>query len=618
MRLRMGIRVGWRLLAGILLLALPSVAQVEVLGTTMGLSGDIGTSYNGSVNQGDSSHSLGLNGDASLTGSYYNPNFLNFAVRPYYNRAQSNSLFGAITNTSGVNSTLNLFGGSHFPGTISYGKVVNSSGEYGFGGAGIGLATNGNNQGFAVGWSALVPGLPTLSASYSINSGSSSIYGTEQESSQTDHDLTLTSTYMLAGFRLAGGFSHRTIDGTLSELVEGVQEPVESNSATNNYQVSATHSFPMSGAFSLSYSRTGYDYSFHDGNNSSNSGGSDTVNGSLNFRPVNKLSVGVSGNYTDSLLGSLPEPVVAGGGGGTVTDLGTFRSFMVGTDANYQPINSLSLRATVSHVQQDFLGQSYGATQFGGSANYNMQHNLLTGLSFSVGVVDTATKEGNDGLGFVGSLNYNRKFLGWDMDANFSYSQDVATLVVVYTSSSYSYVTNARRRVGNRSYFMAGYSGSHSGFTATPGSSSSAQRVSSSFTYNRYSLNGFYSKSTGTAAFTGNGLVQVPGNLPPEALPPGSVILFNSKAYGANASGSPIKRLNLSLGYAQATGDTIDPLATTFTKTELLNGVMQYRLRKIYLNGGYTHLRQSVGTPGTAPISVTTYYIGFSRWFNFF
>ena len=49
-----------------------------------------------------------------------------------------------------------------------------------------------------------------------------------------------------------------------------------------------------------------------------------------------------------------------------------------------------------------------------------------------------------------------------------------------------------------------------------------------------------------------------------------------------------------------------------------MNAIMQYRLRKIYVNGGFTRLSQTVGTPGTAPIMVTSYYIGFSRWFNFF
>ena len=98
---------------------------------------------------------------------------------------------------------------------------------------------------------------------------------------------------------------------------------------------------------------------------------------------------------------------------------------MVGSDANYQLLRNLSLRATVNHAQQTFLGQSYGATQFGASANYNAERSLLKGLSFSLAVVDTATKEGNTALGFVGNLNYHRKFDGWEADANFSYSQNV-------------------------------------------------------------------------------------------------------------------------------------------------------------------------------------------------
>jgi hypothetical protein len=315
------------------------------------------------------------------------------------------------------------------------------------------------------------------------------------------------------------------------------------------------------------------------------------------------------------LLGSLPEQVVNSGGG---SSLGKFRSVLVGSDVNYQVLNNLGLHATVSHVDQEFLGQSYGATQFAAGANYTMDRNLLKGLSFSFGAVDSATKEGNSGLGFVGNLNYNRKLAGWNVDANFSYSQNVSTLVLIYTTSSYGWVSNVRHRVGNRSYFAAGYGGSHSGLAEVAGNSSSAQRVSSSFTYGRYSVHGFYSTSNGTAEFTPTGLVAVPTNLPPSAFPPGSLILFNSKSYGFSGSATPVRRLSISLAYAQSSGDTVDPLASTLTKNNLINGIMQYRLRKIYVNGGYTHLRQSVGVPGSSPISVTTYYIGISRWFNFF
>ena len=621
--LKAGLRPVWKggapvspllLLVGIVLLALPGAAQVELGDTSLSLNGDIGFNYNGSMNQGASGHSLGLSGDVGLQGSYYNPNFLNFNVHPYYSRAQSNSVFGALTNSSGVNAGVNLFSGTHFPGSFNYSKAINNTGQYGLPGSSIGLATNGDNQGFAVSWSALVPDWPTLTATYATSSGSESIYGTQQESKQTNRDLTLSSTYTVAGFRIGGGYSHRNMYGTFSELLEGVQAPVNSSTSTDNYQVNASHSFPMQGSYSISASRTSYNYSYHDGSSLASSGASDMLNGNLNFRPLTKLSVGVYGSYSDSLLGGLPQEIIGGG----TANLGKFRSYMVGSDANYQLLHNLFLHATVNHVEQTFLGQRYEATQFGGSANYNLDRNILKGLSFSVAVVDTANKEGNTALGFVGNLNYDRKAYGWEWHANFSYAQNVQTLLIVDTSSSYSYVTNARRRVGARSYFMAGYSGSHSGFNTISNSTNSAQREMAGFTYLRYSANGFYSTSHGQAAFTSTGLVALPGNLPPEALPPGAALVYDSKAYGFNGSMSPVRRLTISGGYAQSSGDTIDPVMSVFTKNNLINTSMQYRLRKIYVNGGYTRLTQSVGAAGKAPINVTTYYIGISRWFNFF
>ena len=83
-------------------------------------------------------------------------------------------------------------------------------------------------------------------------------------------------------------------------------------------------------------------------------------------------------------------------------------------------------------------------------------------------------------------------------------------------------------------------------------------------------------------------------------------------------SAMPVKRLTLSGGFAKSDGDTINPVLSIYTNNTLVDAIFQYRLRKIWLNGGYTRLQQSVGTPGSSPIMVTSYYIGFSRWFNFF
>lgn len=606
-------------LLGFLLTVLPSFAQVQVSDDwQMNLSGNLGYTYNGEMNEGASAHSMGFSGDANLRGSYYNPNFLTFNVQPYYDRTQSNSVFGSLTNSSGVSGGVNLFSGSHFPGSVFYAKGVNNSGEFGIPASSVGLAEHGDNQNFGVSWSELLPNLPTLTASYAIGSGTSSIYGSQEQNNQSDRTLTLLSTYFVSGFRLSGGYTHRNIDANYSQLLDGSPEPVESNTSSNTFQFNAQHALPMSGSASFGWSRSNYGYDYHDSYDTTSSGGNQTVNGLVSFRPAKKLSVAVDANYNDSLLGSVPEPVLNGGTAINPATVSSFNNFLVGADAYYQVFNNLSLHGNVNHQQQEFLGQTYSATTYGGSANYNLNKKLLGSLSFSFAAFDSANQQGNNGLGFVGNLNFDRKIASWDVGANFSYSQNVQTLILVYTTSSYSWVTNVRRRLANRTYFSAGYGGSHSGITNEPGTSSSSERVSSSLTWRVYSVNGFYSKSDGAAFFTPTGLVAVPAGLPTSVFAPGATMVYNSKAIGGNASAVIMRRLTLSLGYADSKGSTVDPLISTSTGSQLYNVIGQYRLRKIYINGGYTRLHQNVGTVGTAPVALTTYYIGFSRWFNFF
>ena len=618
MRLKWIHRTTW-MTAAIFLMSLPSLAQMEIGDDwKMTLSGDVGYNYNGSLNQGISNHSMGFTGDANLNGSFYNPNFLNFNVQPYYDRVQANSAFGALTNTKGVNSNVNLFSGSHFPGSVNYSKGVNAISQFGIPGSTVGLAQHGDFQGFGVSWSELLPNLPTLTASYGINNGSSSVYGLQEQNKQNDHTFSLLSTYHVAGFNLGGGYTHRNVNSLFSELLDGLEEPVHTHTGTNNYQVNAQHAFPMSGSYAMSFSRLTYNYDDHDSRILNTSGTSDTVNGSLSFRPFRKFTLSFLGDYYDSLLGSLPEPIENGSTIAASTSVGTFRSFLVGTDGNYQVLPNLNLHGLVNHQHQEFLGRSYGSTQVGGSVNYNLNKKLLGSLTFSVGMFDSANQEGNSGLGFFGNVNFDRKIRGWDVGANFSYSQNVQTLILVYTTSSMGYVTNVRRRLANRTFFMAGFSGSHSGITAQSGTSNSAERISSTFTYHGYSANGFYSKSSGTAAFTATGLVALPPGLPPTIFAPDAVIVYGSDAWGVNLSATPMRRLNVSAGYAKSKGSTVDPLLTAFNSNELYNVVMQYKLRKIFLNAGFTRLQQSIGTVGTPPFNVTAYYIGFSRWFNFF
>src|SRR5271165_4351039 len=161
---------------------------------TVGYAADYGTDI-------PSSHSVNFGASGALNGYYYNPNFLNFTITPYYNQSKADSDYQSLTNSSGVTATANLFTGSHFPGSVNYRYDYNSTGTLGLQGV-PNFTTRGNGQGFGVNWSALFSGWPTLSVSYQQGSGGGTLYGTNQQSSNSQRLFNLHSTYRLAGFNL--------------------------------------------------------------------------------------------------------------------------------------------------------------------------------------------------------------------------------------------------------------------------------------------------------------------------------------------------------------------------------------------------------------------------------
>ena len=617
--LRKGVHRACRVLAAMVLVALPAAAQLEMGDNLrMNLNGNLGYNYASTIDQGETSHGNGFAGNANLAGNYYSPNFLSFNVAPFYNRSQSDSLFGSLTNTSGVGAGVNLFNGSHFPGSISYNRLYNDTGAYGIPGSDIGLATHANTQSFGAGWSALVPNWPTFTANYIMNGTGNSILGEEGSNSENDKMLMLISTYRIDGWNFNGQFTHRNTDTSLANFADPEEGNTHSSGATNTFTATAQHSLPFTGNFSTNFQHVGYSYQFDENSDPERSStGSNSVNANAGFHPTAKFGMSFGASYNDNLLGEIPQPVLNTGTPLDLKSLGSFQSVLVGGDAYYQVLNNLGVHANVTHTYQSFLGETYSATQFGGSANFNFGHSILKGLSFSFGVVDTAQQQYNTGLGFVGSLNYNRKFAGWDVSGNFMYSQNVATALLVYMSSSYSYLASVRRRLNDRSQFMVGYSGSHSGITNS-GASSAAERVFTTLFYRTYNLNAFYSKSDGEAIFTATGLVPITTILPPQVLTGSEFTQYRSTGWGVGGGATPLRRLVVSAAFAKSIGSTIDPVLSSYTNNTLISTMVQYRMRKINLNGGYTRLSQNLGVTGATPVMVTSYYIGLSRWFNFF
>ena len=621
---RKGVRRACLVLAATVLVALPAAAQLQVGDNLhMNLNGNLGYDYSGTLDQGQSSHGTGFTGNANLAGSYYNANFLNFNISPFYNRTQSDSIYGDLTNTTGVGAGLDLFNGSHFPGSVSYNRLYNGTSEFGVPGSDIGLANHTNTQNFAIGWSALIPNKPTLIASYSINNTDSNIVGEEGNNNATDKTLMLFSNYKIDGWRLTGQFLHRNNDATLADLTNAEGGDTHSNSTVNTFTTTAQHYLPWTGSFSANYLHQGYSDQYEDvqatGNtdSGSSSGASNSLNANANFHPTEKFGVSFNASYNDNLLGDIPQSVLDTGTPLDMKSLGSFNSVLVGSDAYYQLLSNLGLHANISHTYQTFLGESYSATQFTGSANYNFEHSLLRGLTFSFSLVDTAEQESNTGLGFVGILNYYRKFSGWEVSGNFSYSQNVATALLVYTSSSYNYLGSIKRRFSDRAQWLLGYSGARTGITNS-GATSSAQRAFTGLFYRSYNLNAFYDKSNGEAIFTASGLVPVTVTLPTQVLNGSEFSNYKSSGWGFGGGAEPVRRLIVSASYSKGNGSTIDPLLSIYNNNTLINSMMLYQLRKVNLHAGYTRLMQNLGVTGATPVRLTSYYVGITRWFNFF
>src|SRR3974390_2680371 len=88
----------------VLLTAVPPTSVQAQVGDElrMNASGLLTFGYSGNYgNEIASTHGLTFGADGNLSGSYHDPNFLNFTVSPYYNQSRTDSSFQSLTDSSG-------------------------------------------------------------------------------------------------------------------------------------------------------------------------------------------------------------------------------------------------------------------------------------------------------------------------------------------------------------------------------------------------------------------------------------------------------------------------------------------------------------------------------------
>ncbi len=600
----------------------------------MRLNGTASFGYNGTYGSAiDSNHGLGFGGVAGISGFYHNPNFLSFNIAPYYNQSRSNSTFGSVTDASGVSLSTAIFAGSRFPGSVSYTAGFNNTGNYGVPGI-TGLNTNSNNQSFAVGWSALLPNLPSLNFGYQQGSENYSIYGSDQTGNSNFRSFNVNSNYSIAGFNLGAGFS----DGSSHALIPGVLidgQETESTSNNKNASFSAGHRLPWNGSFSSTYNWTDLnsDYLGYKFN-----GTIDRVSATAGINPTQKLSFSLGADYTDNLSGSLYQaifPTSAGQGGaspGTATTAQAGGGFATGTttpstelnvsshawnvllNGSYSFAPNLQANGEVQRRVQTYAGANYSDTLYGGGVRYMRQ--IMGGyLGANLNVFDSVIDNtGSNSLGYNANANYNRRIGAWQVGGYFNYAQNVQTFLVTYNSSYYNFNGTIARRFGPV-YWSANAGGGRIGLSAAPGSDASSQSYSTSIGTNRLSLTGTYNDSNGNALAGGNGLIPTP--LPP-IIPPELLVFYGGQSYAVTLSGSPVRHMSASFSYVNAKNNTTNQGVTSWNKLEEENAFLTYQFRQLGIQGGYTYFNQGFSASGQPPASVSSFFIGIYRWFNFF
>jgi hypothetical protein len=557
-------------------------------------------------------HNWAVGGTANLSGSFYNPNFLSYNASLYLNQSRANSNFQSISNASGVDISTNIFGGSHFPGSVSYSKAYNSEGNYAVPGL-ANFVTHGDSDTFGINWSENVPAMPSLSAGFQIGTSQYSVYGSNDQGKNSFHSFNLHSGYQLGGFNMGAFYTAGGGDSLIPEVVAG-QQGTETHSNSDGYGFNVAHQLPWHGSISTNFNRSDWDSEFL----SSNSSGSiDLINILASVHPTSELTLSGSANYSDNLTGELIESVIAAGG--VVQGLNSNESSssldLMGI-ANYTPAANLQTSAYFERRTQSFVGEDYGVNSFGGSATYS--HVVLDG-NFIASVTansNTSDQTGDDTLSLSTNENYSSEIRGWHVNGTFGYAQNVQTLLVTYMNSFYHYSGNVSHRWG-QFRVSAGAGGGRTALTQQAGTASSNESFNGSLSYIRwFTATGSYSKSSGQALLTGAGLVPVP--VPSPILPSSLVNLYGGDSYSVALSSSPVKGLLFTASYAKSNSNTSSSGVMSTNENDQYNALIQYQVRKLNFTSGYSRLEQGFSSSGMPPEVLSSYYMGVSRWFNFF
>jgi hypothetical protein len=572
----------------------------------LSMNGSLGASYDGSFGKDiSSSHGLGLGLNGVLDGYYFNPNFLSFHVRPYYDRMQSNEESQTLSRGSGVESSISLFGGSHFPGSISYGRDFNNDSEFRIAGVPSVLgSSSGSNM--DISWSALLKGLPSFHANYLISNSTSTLLGTTDQSKSSSKSFSLNSDYKFGGFSLHGNLNHYNTEFLSPNFL--TPEIISNASTSTHYSVTAMRRLPLSGSLALAWSRTNSENGPNDSENSSYSA-------SLVLSPLRRLTVSETWNYTTNVIAAFEQSLAGDQNSSLWGAQSGWGAMYLNTLGTLTMGRGISISGHLNHRIQYLQGRTIEDTQYGGNMSFRESNRFLGFLHFSVGLLDTATQEGNSGVGLVSNLSMTRKFGRWDTSADVSYSQFTQTLFSVATTSNYGFGGSLRRKINSSTHWSASLRESHSGLTTQDGNNNVSYTGATNLSWNRYSFSSSYAQSNGAAVLGAD------GSLNPTPLGPvisTYFLTFNARSFGINSTFRLLRPLTVFSGYTNVSSRTNQRALDVFNNGDRFNVRLELRLRRLNIFAGVDRAVQESSAISGGQRAVNSYYVSLARWFNVF
>jgi hypothetical protein len=420
----------------------------------------------------------------------------------------------------------------------------------------------------------------------------------------------------LAGFNLTGGYHYDKFHAVTPGFLTGESTPSASDSSGNSFNFGVGHSLPLNGGFSTGFSRSDVSSGYSSGSYNATI---DTISSGVGFQPIRNFNVGANAQYTNNLGGTLYQSILSAGG---IVPPELLRysthSLDINSNASYViPSLHLTFGVNADRRQQTALGASIASNTFNETATYG--NDFLGGfINETVGVTQTSvdTVDSPSTLGFFDSLSYTHRIQRWNLSGSFNYSRNTQTVLIGYTTSGYGYSGAIGRRIGTYSHWSLNASGSKSNFNNINGSGSFSQGYSTGLSLKRVSFSGSYSRVSGTSIITPTGLTEVTVPLP--IFSPAQVILFGGKSYSFSAATTPVRGLTLSASYSKMRSNTTGTTAFSQNSNNQVSTMLQYKLRQLWITGGYLKLVQGFSITNGPPTSSSSFFIGISRWFNFF